>query len=164
MGIKKTVIGVIAFILVLIAAGYSAQSNAEQSAYIGVGKTVINSHLKVGTVGYTWNGWEASARLLEDGDTKNGRQDQVALYSVSYLTEPGWGYRGVEPYFRLGLGHNSGSNLVGPTNYSLGVGLNFHRVFRLEFVHDSSAGIHPTNTGIDQAVLTYTFQPPWEGS
>lgn len=161
MKINKTTLGVLTFILILIAAGYSAKTNAEQFATIGVGQTVINSELKVGMVGYEINNWEFNARLTEAGDTKNGHQDQQETYSVSYLTKPQWGYKGIDPYFRLGISKNSGGELVGDTNFMLGIGLDFHDVFRLELIHDSSAGIHQTNTGIDQIVLSYKFKPFW---
>lgn len=161
MKISKTAIGVVVFVIILVLAGYSAKSNAEQYAYIGVGKTVINSHLTVGMIGYEYNNWEANARLLEDGQTINGHQDQMQIYSLSHLTKPNWGYKGVDPYFRIGASYNNGSALVGRTNFMLGVGLNFHKVFRVEFVHDSSANIHNPNTGVDQIVLSYIMDVPW---
>jgi len=157
---NKTKIAVGVFALVLIAAGYAMNARAD-SVHMGLGKSVVNSQLVVGEVGYERNGWEVQAALMESGDTKNGQQDQLSIYSVSYITEPGWGYKGVEPYIRLGVSHNTGSELVGTSNFRLGAGLNFTRVFRLEYVHHSSAGIHQTNTGVDYVMLNYITPAPW---
>ena len=154
----KITVGV--FALVLIAAGYAMNARAD-SVHIGLGKSVINSQLVVGEVGYERNGWEVQATLMGAGDTKNGQQDQLSIYSVSYITEPVWGYKGVEPYLRLGVSHNTGSQLIGSSNFRLGVGFNFHKVFRLEYVHHSSAGIHDPNTGLDYVALSYVMPAPW---
>lgn len=161
--ISKTAIGVGVFITLLIAAGYSMKSNADDHSnfHIGVGTTAINSDLKVGEIGYTHNNWDFEVSLTESGETKRGHQDQVAMYSVSYITEPGWGYVGIEPYFKLGVSYNSGHNLVGNTNFRLGIGLDFNEVWKLEYAHHSSAGIHDPNTGIDFVKISYQFDPFW---
>ena len=122
-------------------------------------KTLVNSHLKVGEIGYEYNDWEVSASLIEAGDTKRGYNDQVEVYSLSYLTKPNWGYKGVDPFFRLGVSYNHDSNLVGNTNFRLGIGVNFHKVWRVEFNHHSSAGIHHPNTGVDYVTITYKIPP-----
>jgi len=158
MNKNKVAVGV--FALVLIAAGYAMNARAD-SVHIGLGKSLINSQLVVGEVGYERDGWEVQASLMESGNTKNGNQKQVSLYSVSYITEPGWGYKGVEPYLRLGVSHNTGSELVGNNNFRLGIGVNFNEVFRLEYVHHSSAGIYKNNTGIDYVMLNYIMVAPW---
>jgi hypothetical protein len=131
MAMNKTGIAVALFVVILIAAGYAATARAD-TVNIGVGKSVIISH-----------------------------QKQLVLYSVSYITEPGWGYKGVEPYLRLGVSHNTGSKLVGANNFRLGIGVNFNKVFRLEYVHHSSAGIYKNNTGIDYVMLNYVMVAPW---
>lgn len=160
MKFNKTVLGVIAFIVVLILAGYSARSEADNGVRIGVGKTVINSHLKVGEIGYEYNGWELNVAILEDGQTVNGLQSEnMKIYSISYLTKPKWGVYGIDPYFRLGVSYNDGSKLIGNSNFRLGVGLDFHDVWRVEFSHHSSAGIHTPNTGLDYITLTYKIPP-----
>jgi hypothetical protein len=155
---KKTAILVAVFIIALIVAGYV---RADDGARIGLGKSIINSDLKTAEIGYEWNSWEASATLSEAGKTKNDVQDQVETYSISYLTRiaaaPVW----VTPFLRLGVSYNSGSNLVGPTNFRLGVGVDFSDVWRVEYVHHSSAGIHRPNTGIDYVMLTYKMPAPW---
>ena len=156
---KKTAILVVLFIVILLIAGYA---RAEDGMRIGIGKAVINSHLKTAEIGYEYNSWEVNAALLESGDTKNGSQDKLGIFSASYLTRPqGWGVWGIDPYFRLGVGYNTGSNLVGRTNYRLGIGLDFHDVWRVEFSHHSSAGIHSPNTGIDYVTITYKAPAPW---
>lgn len=156
MKFNKTFFGVVTFILVLLAAGYSANSSADENGpRISIGKTFVNSYLKVGEVSYEYNNWEASAALMQAGGTKNGPQEQLEIYSLSYLTKPYWGAFGIDPYFRLGVSKNSGSALVGDTNFRLGVGADFHDVWRIEFSHHSSAGIHDTNTGIDYITISY---------
>lgn len=157
---NKTALGVVAFVIILLAAGYSAKSDADENGpRISIGKTVINSHLKVGELSYEYNNWEASATLMEAGGTKNGSQEQLEMYTASYLTKPNWGVYGFDPYFRLGFSYNTGSKLVGDTNYRLGVGMDFHDVFRVEFSHHSSAGIHNPNTGIDYVTISYKIPP-----
>jgi hypothetical protein len=155
---KKTAILVAVFVIALIVAGYV---RADDGARIGLGKSIINSDLKTAEIGYEWNSWEANATLSEAGKTKNDVQDQVETYSISYLTRiaaaPVW----ATPFLRLGVSYNSGSNLVGPTNFRLGVGVDFSDVWRVEYVHHSSAGIHKPNTGIDYVMLTYKMPAPW---
>jgi hypothetical protein len=160
MVMNKTRIAVAAFVVILIAAGYAATARAD-TVNIGLGKSILNSSATVGEIGYERNGWEVQATLMGAGDTKNGQQDQLSIYSVSYITEPGWGYKGVEPYLRLGVSHNTGSELVGANNFRLGIGVNFNKVFRLEYVHHSSAGIYKNNTGIDYVMLNYVMVAPW---
>ena len=160
MKFNKITLGVAGFIVLLILAGYSAKSFAG-TVNIGLGKTVINSHLKVGEIGYQHGDWELQASLMQDGGTKRGAQAQVETYSLSNITTPGWGYAGVQPYMRLGVSVNSGSNLVGNTNFRLGIGVDFNSVFRLEYVHHSSAGIHYPNTGLDYVTLSYVIPAPW---
>jgi hypothetical protein len=160
MAMNKTKLGVAAFVVILIAAGYAAKARAD-TVHLGLGKTFVNSSLAIGEIGYEKNNFEVQASLMEDDSTKNGQQAQMQIYSVSYLTKPQWGYKGIEPYVRLGLSYNDGSELVGRTNFRLGLGLDFNKVFRLEYVHHSSAGIHNPNTGIDYIMLNYTVQAPW---
>jgi hypothetical protein len=156
--LKKVTFIVVLFVIVLISIGYV---RADDGVRIGIGKSVINSHLKTAEIGYEWNSWEASATLTEAGKTKNGRQDQLKIYSVSYLTRiaaaPAW----ATPFLRLGVSYNTGSNLIGPTNFRLGVGVDFSDVWRLEYVHHSSAGIHRPNTGFDYPMITYKAPAPW---
>jgi hypothetical protein len=160
MAMNKTSIAVAAFIAILIAAGYAATTRAD-TVQIGLGKSILNSSATVGEIGYERNGWEVQATLMGAGDTKNGQQDQLSIYSVSYITEPGWSYKGVEPYVRLGISHNTGSTLIGSSNFRLGLGVEFSKVFRLEYVHHSSAGIHDPNTGLDYVALSYVMPAPW---
>jgi hypothetical protein len=160
MAMNKTRIAVDLFVVILIAAGYAATARAD-TVNIGLGKSILNSSATVGEIGYERNGWEVQATLMGAGDTKNGQQDQLSIYSVSYITEPGWGYKGVEPYVRLGISHNTGSTLIGSSNFRLGLGVEFSKVFRLEYVHHSIAGIHEPNTGLDYVALSYTVPTPW---
>ena len=157
---SKTKLAVALFIVILITAGYAATARAD-TVNIGLGKSILNSSATVGEIGYERNGWEVQATLMGAGDAKNGQQDQLSIYSISYITEPGWGYKGVEPYVRLGVSHNTGSQLIGSSNFRLGVGVNFNEVFRLEYVHHSSAGIHDPNTGLDYVTLSYIIPAPW---
>ena len=157
---NKTKLGVAAFVVILIAAGYAAKARAD-TVQVGLGKSILNSSATVGEIGYERKGWEVQATLMGAGDTKNGQQDRLSIYSVSYITEPGWGYKGVEPYVRLGISHNTGSTLIGSSNFRLGLGVEFSKVFRLEYVHHSSAGIHDPNTGLDYVALSYVMPAPW---
>jgi len=158
---KKTAYLVVAFIIILVLAGYSVKANAESYATLGIGTTVINSTLKTAEVGFNYNRWELQGTLIEKGSTKNGAQDYLKLASVSYLVEPSWGHKGIDPYFRLGLSYNPESNLVGNSNFKLGIGVDFNEVFRVEYTHHSSAGIHSPNTGIDYVTIVYRLPNPW---
>jgi len=155
---KKTAILVAIAIIAII---WSRYSEAENGARIGIGRTVINSELKVGEIGYEYNSWEVNAALIEAGDTKNGPQDQAAVYSVSHITRPAFGKPWAQPFMRLGVSYNTGSELVGRTNFRLGVGLDFSDIWRVEYSHLSSAGIHQTNTGTDYVSITYKAPLPW---
>ena len=160
MGINKTKLAVAAFVVLLVIAGYAASARSD-TLTIGLGKSFVNSSSTVGEIGYKRKGWELQAALMGAGYTKNGRQDKLSIYSVSYITEPSWGCKGVEPYIRLGVSHNTGSELIGTSNFRLGLGVNFNDVFRLEYVHQSSAGIHDPNTGLDYVALSYIMPAPW---
>lgn len=84
---KKTVYAVIAFIIVLILAGYSAKSNANDDYYfqIGIGQSVVNSSFKTGEVGFHAKNWELQATLQESGTARGRKQDLVDI-STLYLT------------------------------------------------------------------------------
>lgn len=156
---KKTAYAVLLFIVLLIWAGYS---RADDGVRFSLGQSLINSHLKVGSLGYEFNSWEVDATLMEGGRTKNGATGQLAIYSASYITRPqAFKLSWAQPYMRLGVSYNDGSNLVGRTNFRLGVGVDFSDVWRLEYSHHSSAGIHQTNTGIDYITATYKVPAPW---
>lgn len=156
---KKTAIIVVTFVVLLLIAGYV---RAEDGARISIGQSVINSDLKTGEIGYEWNGWEANAALVEAGRTKNGHQGTLAVYSVGYLTRPAPLQNPyASPFLRLGVSYNDGSALIGRTNFRLGVGLDFADVWRLEFSHHSSSGIHDPNTGLDYVTITYKAPAPW---
>lgn len=155
----KTTIAVLVFIILLVVAGYS---RAGDGFRISVGQSVFNSHLMVGEVGYEINNWEFNAATLETGNTKNGNQDQLWIFSTSYLTKPqnfrtDW----AQPFLRLGVSYNDGSTLIGDTNFRLGAGVDFSDVWRVEYSHHSSAGIHSPNTGLDYITVTYKMPNMW---
>lgn len=145
---KTTKILVALFIVILLLAAGSAWADAR----IALGKTVFNSSSTVGEIGYEWRDWEANIGLIGQGSTKNGDTDTIATYSISKLVKPGWKFLGGKNYYRIGVAYIDGSPLVGGTNFRLGVGLEY-KVFQLEYMHYSSAGIHKTNTGIDSLML-----------
>lgn len=147
---KKTALAVAVFVVLLLIAGCA---RAESGVRIGLGKSIVNAYGTVGEIGYEYNDWELSATLIGD--------EQTEVYSVSYLTRP-IDYKPAQPFLRLGVSYNSGSHLVGDSNFRLGVGVDFSDVWRLEYVHHSSAGIHKPNTGIDYVVMTYKMPAPWE--
>ena len=152
---NKTAIGVVLFIIIIIIAGFSAREAKSDEFGIGLGQSVINSHIKTAEFSYRNDGnWEFAASLMGEGDTKNGVQGITNIYSASYIVEPQWSFLGGKNYYRLGGAYVNDSPLVGPTNYRLGVGMDWD-VFSLEYVHYSSSGIHDLNTGIDMIVLKY---------
>ena len=156
-GKNKTALAVIIFVILLLIAGYT---RAEDGARIGIGSSIVNSHLKTGEIGYEWNSWEVHYALQKAGDTKRGYQDQIHIYSVSYLTRPKpLQNKYASPFIRLGVSYNDDSPMVGDTNFRLGLGIDFSEVWRLEYSHHSSAGIHNPNTGLDYITLTYKIPP-----
>lgn len=149
LNIKATVIGVLLFIAVLVAALLSEQSHA--GPYIGIGKAAFNSHMTTGEAGYRFeNNWDVQALLIGQGQTSNGYQAATGALSVSHVIWPGWYALGGDYFMRLGAAYVKDSRLVGPIDYRLGVGLNYD-VVELEVGHYSSGGIFETNTGIDIA-------------
>lgn len=145
---NKTRIAVVIFIVVLLIAAGSAWADAK----IALGQTVFNSTNTVGEIGYEWRDWEINAGLIGQGSTKNGDTDTIAAYSISKLVKPDWKFLGGKNYYRIGIAYIDGSPLVGRTNFRLGVGIEY-KVFQIEYVHYSSAGIHETNAGIDAIML-----------
>lgn len=139
---------VLAFIVVLILAAGSAFADAR----IALGHTAFNSSSPMAEVGYEWREWEASAGLIGSGWTKKGDTGLVKTVSLSRLIRPDWTFLGGKNYYKLGLAYIDGSPLVGGTNFRLGIGLEY-KVFQIEYLHYSSAGIHERNTGIDGVVL-----------
>jgi len=143
-----TKIAVLTFIVVLLLAANSAFADVR----IALGQTAFNSTNTVGEIGYEWREWEASVGLIGYGSTKNGHSDEVWTYSLSKLVRPDWSFLGGKNYYRIGVAYIDDSPLVGGTNFRLGVGLEY-KVFQVEYLHYSSAGIHKTNTGIDAIML-----------
>lgn len=145
---NKTGIAVLVFIVILLLAAGSAWADPR----IALGQTAFNSTNTIAEVGYEWREWEANLGLIGSGSTKNGHQDLVKTYSISKLVRPDWKFLGAKNYYRIGVAYIDDSPLVGGTNFRLGVGLEY-KVFQVEYVHYSSAGIHETNTGIDAVML-----------
>lgn len=161
---NKTMWAVILFLIVLLTATFSMRSNADEDyngARISLGHTVANSSMTTGEVSYEYNNWEAGYTLVGEGETKRGYQDQSHIYSLSYVVRPDWEIWNVENYYRLGVSYQDGNNLVGDTNFRLGVGLQWRDVVQLEYTHYSSAGIHDPNTGIDMIQLRYMIPSIW---
>jgi hypothetical protein len=150
--IKKTAVAVAIFIILLIFAAYDARAQAS----IGLGYTVMNSSMTTGEIGYEYNGWNASAMVIGSGETVFGNQDNVYAYALTNIVRPNWHFLGGRNYYRIGVTYVDGSPLVGPTNFRLGIGMEWE-VFALEWVHISSAGIHRPNRGIDVLQLRFRF-------
>lgn len=145
--VNLTALGVLLFVTILIFAFFA--EDAKSDPYIGLGRTAFNSELTTGEIGWVFNErYDFKFNLIGEGATKKGRQPKLEIYSVSRIVEPGWG----KFFMRIGAAHVENSRLVGKTNYVLGAGFRFERV-SLEFLHFSSAGINPTNTGIDVVPL-----------
>lgn len=156
---NNTIIAVIAFTVLLLAAGYS---RAEDGVRIGVGKSFIGSDVTVGELGVEYNNWELTTTQFGQGWTKRGEQEAHAFYSASYLTKPqALQNKWASPFLRLGVSYNSGDPLVGKSNYRLGIGVDFSDVWRIEYGHYSSAGQHDPNSGVDWVALTYKMPFPF---
>lgn len=153
MKIKPTWVFVILFIVVLVAARYAEAAGPR----IGLGFTVANSTLAYGEVGYEFDGgYEITAGQNGVGDTRNGPQREVSIFSASRIVRPDWYFFGARNYYRIGVAYVHGSPLVGDTNFRLGVGLEWRHV-QVEYFHYSSAGIHQPNTGIDGLYFRLKF-------
>jgi len=149
-----TKIAVIAFIVILILAAYDAR--AEDGWRVSLGHTAANSSMAFGSIGYEYKGIEIDATQIGHGSTKRGDQGTVNIFSLSHLVRPDWTFLGGKNYYRIGVSYQDGSPLVGDTNFRLGVGLEW-KVFQVEYIHYSSAGIHRPNTGIDGIQLRFKF-------
>lgn len=148
-----TKIAVITF-LIFALWGLSVMVNsgkAHAEPVVSLGTTVFNSSSTTGEFSYLIpdSQWEVGVLAIGDGDTKRGHQSVHYGASASYLVEPvNW-----PVYFRIGVAYIEDENpLIGDTNFRLGIGHDF-RLFRLEMVHFSSAGIHDPNTGVDAIQL-----------
>jgi hypothetical protein len=155
---SNTILFVLCFIVVLLIASFSArEASAQEQFSIGLGETLINSNSRIGEIAYTnKHDFEFAASIIGEGSTEKGYQETVDIYSVSYITKPDWTFLGAKNYYKLGVSYVNKSTLVGPSNFRLGVGLDWN-VFSLEYIHYSSADIHKTNTGIDAIVLKYNI-------
>jgi hypothetical protein len=147
--------GILAFIIVLILA---AQDAYGANATIALGRTHLNSDSTYAEVGYQVRDWEFNLGLIGAGETKDGYQGTVLTYGVSKLVKPDWCFLGGCNYYRIGVAGVHGSPLVGPINFRLGIGMRY-RNFSVEAVHDSSADLFKTNTGIDAVMLK--LEIPW---
>ncbi|MBN50020.1 MAG: hypothetical protein CMN85_10800 [Spongiibacteraceae bacterium] len=153
---KKTAIAVGLFVLTIIAALYSMNSEAQPR--VALGTTFNKSSLTYGEVSYEWRSWEAALGRVGEGRTDQGNQSVVDVYSVSYLVRPAWCVGNFCSYFRLGVARVDTSPLVGSSNYRTGIGIE-HRHIAIEYFHISSAGIHSNNTGIDGIALRIYLSP-----
>lgn len=152
MNIKNSILIFVCSLFLSLTSNVHASDNGVR---VSIGTLFNGSEANIGEIGYEYKSWEASAALVEEADTINGYQDQFEIYSFSYITKPEWEVYNADPFFRLGVSHNSGSELVGHSNFRLGVGAEINDSFRIEWSHHSSAGIHPINTGIDYIIISY---------
>lgn len=153
MKVKPTMIAVGIFIIIALFAAYS-EVQAEDGFRISLGYTVANSTMPAGEFSYEYKGYELAAMQIGVGDTRNGPQKEVNVFSFSRIVRPEWQVLGAKNYYRIGVAYVDGSPLVGDTNFRLGIGLEF-KVFQVEYFHYSSAGIHQPNTGIDGIQLRF---------
>ena len=159
MKIRYTVVAVILFIVLLVLAMKSAEANepSYEGVRISLGHTVANSSATWGEIGYEFkNNWELAASINGADETRNGWQDKVYVASLSKVIRPEWRIFDARNYYRLGVSYLNESNLVGKTNYRLGVGLEWKHI-QVEYFHYSSAGIHKPNTGIDGILLRLKY-------
>lgn len=161
--IKPTAWAVLAFIVAIILGVLSAiNAYAEPVDHTGfrvaLGRTVVNSSAAFGEFGYEFpSGWELTGTAMGATDTKRGQQGEVQAMSFSRLVRPDWHLAGANVYLRLGVAYVDGAELIGDTNFRLGLGLEWQRVLQIEYVHWSSAGIHQPNTGIDGIQLRFIY-------
>ncbi len=151
--INATKIGVLIFIiLLLVSLTYSEKSNAGEG-YVTLGHSTFNSEFTSPSMGYRFdNNMDITIGYFGDGELKNEDHDISAWASLSYVVEPNFKY--IPGYFmRIGVAYTPDINLVGDTNFRLGVGYDFG-VWELELMHFSSAGTHHINTGIDTIGIT----------
>lgn len=157
MRIKKTVLIVVAFLVLLILSAYAAQKASADPvrAYIELGRTTFNQELTLG--GWGWrivDKWDAQIRLTGQGETKRGYQNAVIGYGVSRVFSPGWELGAAEIKTRIGVAYSPDVVFVGDVNYRLGVIFAYlGGLVEVEIGHDSSADIWEVNTGVDAVFL-----------
>ena len=150
-GWGKMLYVIIAFIIVGLFAANNAWGFEKPQVKLGLGQTFANSNLMQGEASIDWYDWEAGLQLMEAGQTIKGDQDQLFIVFLTKSIRPDWCFVGCY-YQKIGLSYVPNSNLVGDLNYRLGVGVSFN-VFELEYVHYSSAGIQPINSGVDGWII-----------
>jgi len=157
--IKPTAWAVLVFIVVLILACLSAiEAHADPGFRFALGRTVANSSATLGEFGYEFaSGCELTGSAIGASDTTRGPQGEVQALSFSRLVRPDWHLAGADVYMRLGVAYVDGAELIGDTNFRLGIGMEWRRVMQIEYVHWSSAGIHQPNTGIDGLMIRFIY-------
>jgi hypothetical protein len=144
------ILGILAFISLLF---FSLK--AESSPYIEINRSVINSETTIGGFGYRINNrWDISMHLIGQGWTKKGEQEVTEMYSLTRVINPTWSVLGGAFYQRVGIAYSPNQQLIGSSNFRLGMGLRWDFV-EVEWQHVSSADIHERNTGLDFIALRF---------
>lgn len=126
------------------------------SVSIGIGETILNSDARIGEVAIEYKNWQLAASVIGAGETRNGFQKTVHMYSINRIKRTGKKFLGGELFYQVGVGKVGRSNLVGPYNFFLGAGVEF-KTFSLKLFHSSSANIYEPNTGIDGFLINKKF-------
>lgn len=147
---------VLCFVATLIVA---RKAEASTGPYIEYNRTMINSALTMGGIGYRTNNnkWDIALQYIGEGDTKNGEQTAKPIISLSRIVNPPWSVLRGDYYMRLGLAHTPDNQLVGDTTYRLGIGLRWDFV-EAELGHISSGDLWKNNTGIDFVTLRFMLK------
>jgi hypothetical protein len=127
----------------------------EFSFYGGYYRTIVNLDAEGKEIGVRYGDWDLQIAETHMGRLYDGsKQGTARIYSGSYLFQSDQ----VPIFGRLGISYTPGqSELVGPTNFRLGVGIRPIKNIEIEYAHYSSADIHPTNTGLDMLIVRYKF-------
>ncbi|WP_323845168.1 acyloxyacyl hydrolase [Microbulbifer magnicolonia] len=133
----------------IVAADVSAAEKPESGVGVALGKAVLTGHMTTAELSFRHSRWELGATLLGYGSTDEGEQERLGYgVSVTRLLHPDWHLWKGTIYGRLGVAYIDSSPLVGHFNFRTGMGIEFEH-FSLEYLHYSSAGLTPLNTGID---------------
>lgn len=150
--ITKTKLAVGVFLM--FAVWIADYARGDTDVYLGLGHTMFNSSATMHQLTIRNGNYDTQFRMIGAGDTRNGYQQTTYSASFSRVWR-GPTYKGVTIKGRLGLAYTPGSQLIGNTNFRLGIIFSmFDDLLEIEAIsHDSSANLWNPNTGLDAVIL-----------
>lgn len=152
---KKTALLVAATLLLMGTMMWSQHSKAD--AYIGLGRSIFNSHLTVPELGYRFENYGVEISGVGEGWTKKGHQTREFSLSGYHIIDPNWCALSACFKAAIGVAYTPNQLLIDDFNYMLEFFIALPWGVELSIEHDSSAGLTERNTGLDRVGLRFEF-------